>query len=89
VSGFTLEYKSDAKDQLYSISYYEKGADAALDTENADVKETEINGNRLIIIEKTERVVLLMFKDSHQYKLGGGFSVGRSLKYYGKYTLKK
>lgn len=79
-NGFSIEYKNNEKDEMYLFSCNINNSDVALDTENAEVIETEMNGNRLIIIQKDDRLILLMYKGKDQLRVGGSISLEEGLK---------
>lgn len=72
---FFIRYIDEYNDQEYIFYYFDSLSTKAMDTEETDVVETELNGNKVYIIEKNNEVRILMYKNMHQLYLRGSISL--------------
>lgn len=77
---FYIKYINDEENKAYTFYYFQNSPTKAMDTEKADVVETEINGNKAYIIEKEEEVRILMYKNMHQFYLRGSLPANEAYK---------
>ena len=68
---FYITYINESTGDLYSFKFKENIDDSALDTENAIVEETQIEGNKALIIQKEKYVSILLYKDEHSFYITG------------------
>lgn len=68
---FYIKYSNIESDHIYTFYYFEDSSTKAIDTENADSIETQINGNKTYVIEKSDEVRVLMYKNSDQFYVRG------------------
>ncbi len=69
-SFFMVSYTNEAE-SYYSILFYRSARSSALDTEDADVEQREINGYPAIVIRENEQTIVEWFPDGHEYFITG------------------
>lgn len=72
-SSFFIYYISDNK-QWYRLTFYKETISTSIDTENADVQEINIDGNKAIYVKKDGVNHIVMYKKGTQYQLSGTIS---------------
>ena len=77
---FFIRYLNEDKDQEYFFYYFNNLTTKTMDTEEANVVATEINGNKVYMIEKKDEVRVLMYKNMHQLYLRGSIPLEEAYK---------
>ena len=77
---FFIRYLNEDKDQEYFFYYFNNLTTKTMDTEEANVVATEINGNKVYMIAKKDEVRVLMYKNMHQLYLRGSIPLEEAYK---------
>ena len=77
---FFIRYLNEDKDQEYFFYYFNNLTTKTMDTEEANVVATEINGNKVYMIEKKDEVRVLMYKNMLQLYLRGSIPLEEAYK---------
>lgn len=80
---FSIKYMNEQKKQIYTIWFFNENLTREIDTEEAGIVETEINGNETYIIEKKNEVRVWMNIKEQQYFLRGEISIDDAKKVMG------
>lgn len=72
---FLIMYIDSENNQWYEFFYNSVPSTVSIDTEDAWTKETELNGNRTIIVEKNGKLRCTMYMDTSQITLIGTISM--------------
>lgn len=76
---FSIRYEK-GKSQLYRYYFYNDVRDFALDTEVSVTINTEINGNKVSVIQKENEIKVIMYKNDMVFYLEGKISVEEAYK---------
>ena len=77
---FFIRYLNEDNSQEYYFYYFDNLSTKTMDTEEADVVETEIYGNKVYTVEKHNEVRVLMYKNMHQLYLRGSIPLEEAYK---------
>lgn len=68
---FCIKYLNDQKNQTYMYYFFDSMENTAVDTEDVDTVELEINGNRAYVVQKEQEIRILMDKNDNRLYLDG------------------
>ena len=77
---FVIQYINDTENETYTFYFFSKLDSKAIDTEDCDVLETEILGNKAMVVQKSDEIRILLMKDNHQYYLNGTIPISEAYK---------
>lgn len=71
---FCIKYLNDQKNQTYMYYFFDTLENIAVDTEDGDIVELEINGNQAYVVQKEQEIQILMNKNDGRFYLNGTIS---------------
>lgn len=77
---FIIQYLNEEKQQEYRFYFFNDLESVAIDTEGGTIEELKINGNQTYLIQKKERIRILMYKNNVQCILIGNIPRDEAIK---------
>lgn len=75
-----IKYTNDKEQKEYIFWFFEDKRGMGIDTEDAETVEIEIEGNKVYVIQKKDKIRVLMYQGDHQFYLGGTLSYEDAIK---------